>query len=58
MYFIEKEGKYFNYIKGSTTLDSNNRFDTDNFQVQGIGIAQSVSGDTDQTLFTLNIENT
>jgi len=33
--FIEKEGKWFNYINGDTTTDSN--LDTSEFSVQGIG---------------------
>ena len=33
--FIEKEGKWFNYISGDTTTDSN--LDTSEFSVQGIG---------------------
>jgi len=33
--FIEKENKWFNYIKGNQTMD------TSNFTLQGIGLAQS-----------------
>ena len=33
--FVEKEGKWFNYIIGETTIDSN--LDTSEFSVQGIG---------------------
>jgi len=45
--FLNKEGKYFNYIKGlSTYFDTNcdNNVDSNEFSVQGIGRA-SVSGD-------------
>ena len=38
--FIEKEGKWFNYIKGEAsywTNSSNNNIDTSEFSVQGIG---------------------
>jgi len=35
--FIEKENKWFNYIKGNQTTD------TGNFTLQGIGLAQSFS---------------
>ena len=41
--FINKEGKYFNYIKGDTTNISN--ISTENFSVQGIGRASSITGD-------------
>ena len=42
--FIEKEGKWFNYIKG---VDSNVSLDTDfgAFSIQGIGILSSISSD-------------
>ena len=33
--FIEKEGKWFNYINGDTTTNAN--LDTSEFSVQGIG---------------------
>ena len=33
--FIEKEGKWFNFIKGDTTTLSN--LDTSEFTVQGLG---------------------
>jgi hypothetical protein len=36
--FIEKEGKWFNYIKG---LSANQALDTSKFSVQGIGIVSS-----------------
>ncbi|MGY8864786.1 MAG: hypothetical protein ACKVJK_04055, partial [Methylophagaceae bacterium] len=41
--FINKEGKYFNYIKGDATNISN--ISTENFSVQGIGRASSITGD-------------
>ena len=40
--FVEKEGKWFSFIKGEfTTL---NNLDTSEFTVQGIGVASTVSG--------------
>ena len=45
--FIEKEGKWFNYINGDTTTDSN--LDTSEFSVQGIGFPLVNPTDT-QTL--------
>ena len=55
--FLDKEGKYFNYIKGigtqfSTNLDNN--LDAAEFSMQGIGRA-AVSGDT-QSSFILHVE--
>ena len=43
--FIEKEGKWFNYIKGLSTPQA---LDTSRFSVQGIGIAV----DVESTIFT------
>ena len=40
--FINKEGKYFNYIKGDSTSISN--ISTEDFSVQGIGRASSIVG--------------
>jgi hypothetical protein len=43
--FIEKENRYYNYIKGvGTTL---NNLDSQEFSVQGIGQLSAISGDTD-----------
>ena len=39
--FIEKEGKWYNYIKGVTTTSSN--IDTSEFSVQGLGVISSTS---------------
>ena len=41
--FINKEGKYFNYIRGASTSISN--ISTEDFSVQGIGNASSITGD-------------
>ena len=40
--FIEKEGKWFNYIKGKT-MDNVNDLDTSLFSVQGVGMVSSTS---------------
>ena len=55
--FLDKEGKYFNYIKGigtqfNTNLDNN--LDAAEFSMQGIGRA-SVSGDV-QSSFIMHVE--
>ena len=55
--FIDKEGKYFNYIKGASTefnSNTNNNLDAAEFSMQGIGRA-TVSGDT-QLSFLLHVE--
>jgi hypothetical protein len=39
--FIEKEGKWFNYIKGDATTLLN--LDSKEFNVQGIGLASQVT---------------
>ena len=41
--FINKEGKYFNYIKGENTTLYN--ISTEDFSVQGIGRASSIEGE-------------
>ena len=45
--FKEKEGKWFNYVKGEATTIKN--LDWKEFSVQGIGIASSITGDTGVT---------
>ena len=55
--FLDKEGKYFNYIKGIGTQFStnlNNNLDAAEFSMQGIGRAE-ISGDT-QSSFILHVE--
>ena len=37
--FIEKEGKWFNYIRGASSLDNNK---TSEFSFQGLGIVSSI----------------
>ena len=49
--FLDKEGKYFNYIKGeatSFTTNSDNNLDSKEFSMQGIGRA-TVSGEAQNT---------
>ena len=53
--FIDKENKWFNYIKGITTTTSN--VDTSEFTVQGIGFPLVSPADT-QTEFTVVIQAT
>lgn len=46
--FLDKEGKYFNYIKGDNTefiSNTNNNLDSKEFSMQGIGRPVSVTGD-------------
>jgi len=52
---INKEGKYYNYIKGLPTFfvdDCNNNVDSHEFNVQGIGRASAISGAV-KTSFTV-----
>ena len=56
--FITKEGKHFNYIKGlntyfDDTCDTN--VNTQEFSVQGIGRADSITGDTEITAYNINV---
>jgi hypothetical protein len=56
--FIKKEGKYFNYIKGLATFfntNCDNNVNTQEFAVQGIGRASSITGDVPTTQFTIHI---
>ena len=53
---INKEGKYYNYIKGLPTFfvdDCDNNVDSQEFNVQGIGRASVITGDTQPTSFTV-----
>jgi hypothetical protein len=55
--FLDKEGKYFNYIKGLDTYftdNCDNNVDSNEFSVQGIGRAV-VSGDVDQSEFNVHL---
>ena len=49
--FIKKEGKWFNYIKGSNI---NQHIDTSIFSVQGIGIPSSVQSTSPSSTFRTN----
>ena len=56
--FIDKEGKYFNYITGlstyfNTTCDTN--VNSQEFSVQGIGRAGSITGDTEISAWDIHI---
>ena len=55
--FIDKENKWFNYIKGDATTLSN--LDTKEFSVQGIGRQKSIDGDTTtpQVVITITENN-
>ena len=55
--FINKEGKYYNYIKGLPTFfvdDCNNNVDSHEFNVQGIGRATAITGG-DVNVFNVRI---
>ena len=60
--FIEKEGKWFNYIKGEATYfnsNADNNLDSKEFNVQGIGLASTIA-DTQaplQVTITINENN-
>jgi hypothetical protein len=54
--FIDKEGKYFNYIKGLNTFfvdNCDNNVDSKEFNVQGIGRPVSITGDTSPGTYTV-----
>jgi surface protein len=54
---INKEGKYYNYIKGLPTFfvdDCNNNVDSREFSVQGIGRASNITG-PDTSDFNVNV---
>ena len=53
--FKDKEGKWFNYIRGETTTLSN--LDQKEFSVQGIGVATTVSGSGETNTHTFTIAN-
>ena len=53
---INKEGKYYNYVKGLPTFfvnDCDNNVDSREFNVQGIGRASAITGNTEKTSFTV-----
>jgi len=50
--FVEKEGKWFNYIKGKNA-ETVSAIQTDQFNFQGIGIANSISGETPNYTLTI-----
>jgi len=55
----EREGKFYNYIRGlDTTWDNDSQsgsLDTKEFSVQGIGNLVSIGGDIETSTFTINI---
>ena len=56
--FIDKEGKKFNYIKGMQTFfntNCDNNVDTQEFNVQGIGRASSITGETVPTIYNVSV---
>ena len=55
--FKNKEGKYFAYPTGDTTTLSN--LDTNEFSVQGIGLANITNADTDPSgaAVTITVQN-
>lgn len=59
--FINKEGKYFNYIKGLNTFfntNCDNNVNSQEFSVQGIGRPTSITGDVLTTKFSIYIHVT
>lgn len=59
--FVNKEGKYFNYIKGMGTFfntNCDNNVSSKEFAVQGIGRPISISGSTSPTEFNIYIHVT
>ena len=54
--FIEKEGKWFNYIRGNNAKDTKS-IQTDQFNFQGIGIPSSISGEDPSYTLTIRDSN-
>ena len=56
--FIEKEGKWFNYIVGQEADASNylTNLDVSDLSVQGLGTPDSVTGQTQAQTFTITIQ--
>ena len=57
--FIEKEGKWFNYIKGEATYfnsGADNNLDSKEFNVQGIGVATNIQDTSAPTQVTITIK--
>ena len=62
--FIEKEGKWFNYLKGKNIVTNSSgsiisNYDNDSFAIQGIGMTSgatvsTILGCTDDTMFNYN----
>ena len=52
--FVDKEGKWFNYIVGKEAANVIN-LNTKNFSVQGIGFANTITGDVTPTQVTITI---
>ena len=52
--FIEKEGKWFNYIKGEETTKLN--LDSKEFNIQGIGVVTTLGGDTTIPTVTITLK--
>ena len=64
--FIEKEGKWYNYLKGETTSHVNDEIDLSvtssnldqkEFSVQGLGVPSSVSGSGDTRRYKFVVKN-
>jgi hypothetical protein len=56
--FIDKEGKKFNYIKGLQTFfntNCNNNVDSQEFNVQGIGRAESITGHVNPSVYKVTV---
>ena len=58
--YINKEGIYYNFVKGNeTTWDNTSQvgnLDAKEFSTQGIGLLDSISGDVSQSVFKLTIK--
>jgi hypothetical protein len=55
--FIEKENKWFNYIKGEAINSDNTNIDTSDFSFQGLGTPNSITGSIGTNTITLQFNS-
>ena len=56
--FVEKENKWFDYIRGKDSAGIGDELDTGDFSLQGLGIATNVSGtSTENDKYTFTVAN-
>jgi hypothetical protein len=59
--YVDKEGIYYNFVKGIATTWNNNsqtgNLDTKEFSTQGIGMLSSITNGAPQSVFKLTIKD-